>query len=349
MEALLWQDKSLSLLNQSKFPQETIWHDCNDYRSTVTMLQSPAVTDESVIAVAASYAYCLAAIEFENSPEFYKEMTTAKESILSVCQGCVAALEAIKQLEKTQEAYRNSPDLVTAILASGVMIHRHDVLSARTMSQHGREIIPDEANIILSCRSSVFHTGSLGGVLGIIRAAHRKNQIAMVNVCENRPNLEGSMLVSHELASLGVNTTVIADHTAATLIPRRSYNIVLIEGIRLAANGDLLAGPGTYQLAISAYFHSTPVYASVNTKNVDSNIPTGDAFPQNDGDATALSQIAGKQFLPESVSVWTPEYEVIPHYLLTGLITEKGLAFAPFDETIPEIISKKSNNNVVTF
>lgn len=347
MDALLWQEKALSLLDQTRYPQEELWHDCKDYRSVVSVLKTPAVSGEAILACAGAYAYCLAALEYQDDPAFFQKLTEAKGEILGTHPKSLSLAAAIARLDKVYEEYRNSPDQVTALLATAVTIHRQDVVAGRSMSRFGREILPEEAKVILSCRGSLFHTGGFGGPVGLLRSALLKQKIAQVYLCENRPGLEGSRLLAHELLKHKIPTTVIPDHAAAALMPRRSCDLVLIEGLRLAANGDLLAGPGTYELAIAAYFHSIPVYATVFTSEIDLNAANGEAFPQGDGDSSLLSHFEGKCLLPEGVTSWNPGNEVLPHYLLTGLITDKGVIFPPYEETITETLTKAPEKNVL--
>lgn len=347
MDALLWQEKALSLLDQTKYPKEEIWYDCTDFRAVVNVLSTPAVSGDAILSSAGAYGYCLAALEYEGSPEFYKKLMEAKMAILNCRPDCAALAAAIKRLDQTYEEYRNSSELVTALLANAVIIHRQDVIACRTMNRNGRDIIPEEAKLVVSCRGGIFHTGSFGGVIGTIRSAAMKNKIVQVFLCENRPGLEGTLQIAHELSKNKIPTTVIPDHAAASLMPHRSCDMVLIEGIKAAANGDLLAGPGTYELAIAAYFHSIPVYATVFSSSIDPNTLSGEAYPKEDGDPASVSHFAGINLLPEGVSTWTPSYDVLPQYLLTGLITDRGLIFSPFDETIPELLTKSAEKPVV--
>lgn len=347
MDALLWQEKALSLLDQTKYPKEEVWYDFTDFRSVVNLLSKPAVSGEAILASAGAYAYCLAALEYENSPEFYKNLMEAKKAILNCRPDSAALTAAIKRLDQAYEEYRNSPELITALLANAVIIHRQDVIACRTMSRNGREVIPEEAKLVVSCRGGVFHTGSFGGVIGVLRSATMKNKLSQVFLCENRPGLEGTLQIAHELSKNKIPTTVIPDHAAASLMPRRSCDLVLIEGLKAAANGDLLAGPGTYELAIAAYFHSIPVYATLFTSTFDASIPNGEAYPHKNGDPASVSHFTGSNILPDGVSAWTPDYDILPQYLLTGLITDRGLVFPPYEETLPEVFSKPSDKSVL--
>ena len=346
MDALLWQDKALSLLDQRSYPKEEIWHDCKDYRQVVSLISSGAVQGEAIISCAGAYAFCLAALEFEGAADFFNQLAAAKSALLSSAPASAALKNAMAKLDSAHEEYRNSPDLITAFLATAVTIHRQDVIGCRRMNQFGREIIPEEAKIVMLCRSGIFHTGNLSGAVGTVRAAARKNKVSQVYLCEGRPGLEGARLISHELAKDEIKTTLIPDHTAASLMPRQCCDMVLLDCVSISANGDLLAAPGAYELAISAYFHSIPVYASAFTSVIDLTVPNGEAFPKEDGDAAQV--LAMHNNLPAGVSGWTPKHDMLPQYLLTGFITEKGLLFPDYTETIPELLAKTPEKHVIT-
>lgn len=347
MEALLWQERALSLLDQGKYPAEEHWYDCKDYRAVLEAFRAPgAVQGEAVISVAGAYAYCLAALELEGSLAFHKELGEVKAQFLALRPDSTALRAAFARLERAYEEYKDSDQVITALLACAVTIHREDVIASRTMGREGRDILPEEAKVILSSGGGLFHTGAPGGTIGVLRSAALQKKLGQVFVCENRPAMQGRA-IARELAAAQIPCTLVPDHAAAALMPRHFCNIVLIEGIRAAANGDLVAGVGAYELAIAAYFHSLPVYATLPLSQYSSNIPNGDAIPPADMSTLDLAGFSGRAQLPEGVSVWSPQYEVVPQYLLTGLITNKGLIFPPYEETISEALLKDPNKPVL--
>ncbi len=345
MDALLWQDKALSLLDQSKFPQEELWYDCNDLSAVLHALRMPgAVCGEALTACAGAYAYCLAALAHEGAPDFFKQVTAAKQAILDTRPQAAALRAAIAKMDQAYEAYKSSPELITALLATAVTIHRQDVVACRAMGRFGREIVSDEAKIALLCRDGVFHTGAQGGPIGVLTAALQQKKNIEVFVCEGYPDKKG-YAVARELAAKQIPTTLIPDQTVAALMPLHACHMVLIEGLGATANGDLLAGPGAYETAIAAYFHSIPVYATLYCHDVDSSLPSGEGYPPA---ALQFSpRGADESAVPAGVSVCAPQHEVVLHQLLTGLITDKGLIFPPFDETIPETLTKEPNKPVL--
>lgn len=346
MDALLWQEKALSLLDQTKYPGQELWHESTDYRTVAALLKTPAVEGEAILSVAGAYAYCLAALEFSGSDSFYQQLTAAKNEIAAARPNSRALSRALQTLEKTYAEYRNSEELVTALLATAVTIHRQDVVAGRSMGREGRDLIPPQGNIVVSCTGSIFHTGGIGGPLGVLISASRKQGLGRVFVCENRPGMQGRLFAG-ELLKQNIPVSVIADQSAAGLMPRQSCDMVLLEGLRVAKNGDLTVSPGGYALAITAYFHSIQVYATAYTADIDFTAPDGNSFPLQDGDSRGLNDMIGGTHLPDGAETWAPSYDVIPQYLLTGLMTEKGLVFPNFEESLPEILTKSADKPVL--
>lgn len=349
MDALLWQEKSLSLLDQEKYPEEVIWYDLKNYREGLPILASKAVVGEKIITVAGAYLYAMAAMEYENSMDFYKEMMTARKAILDCKPKAISLEDALNKIDKVMEDYRGNDQIVIAIIAAAVTIHRQDVVACRTMNRNGKDIISPMANVLLHAKNDIFHTGGFGGPIGMLRTAMGKDGLTQVYVCENRPQQEGLRLVAHELASLGIPSTVIPDQSAASLMAKGLCDMLLIEGLKVVANGDVLVNVGAYQLAIAAYFHSIPIYVSLYSSTVDMKTPTGASYKLGEGDSSPLKYLDGKDILPEKVSTFTADFDMLPHFMVTGLITDKGIMFQPLEETIPELMAKEKAQNIIYF
>ncbi len=349
MDALLWQDKSLSLLHQGKYPAEEIWYDCNTLAEVLDALAQPAaVVGEAILSSVAGYAYCLAALEYQGSDTFYQQLSQAREAIIAARPQSTAVKEALSNMEKCYAEYKLSDQLMTALLATAVTIHRQDVVACRAMAREGRDILADESNIVLFAQGGVFHAGATGDALGILRGAARKGKNTTVFLCENRPKSQ-SVQLAHELNKDGISVKMIPDHAVASLMPRRSCDMVLIEGLRVAENGDLLAPPGAYSVAISAFFHSIPVYATLYSRDIDKNAKTGEAFAEAQTNLAPEAMEVFARNMPAGVEAYCPKYDIILNQILTGLITDKGILFQPFQETIAESEARGDSRQFLTF
>lgn len=346
MDALRWQDQSLSLLDQAKYPAEEVWIDCPDYRTTLELLKTPAVQGDTILTVAGAYAWALAALEYQNDPAFEEKVAEAKLELLSSLPAVPALPAALEQMQQLFDSYRGTDQAATALVAAAVIVHRQDVVASRAMNRHGAGIVPDGARIVLSCSQGILHTGAFAHAIGTARSAGAKRKVERVFVCEHRPGLEGALAVSRELAANKVPASLITDHTAASLMPRKSCDLVLTDAIKVSAGGDVLAAPGTYELAVAAYFHSIQFYVNVFTAEIDLALPAlnladPDSIPAlwEQADPETVAQFAGVSIRPEQVDVWAPAYDVVPNYLITGLITEKGILFQPNPESVTEFLS----------
>lgn len=347
MDALLWQDQALSLLDQVRYPDEEIWYDCPDYRKVVELLGTPAIQGDGIVASAGAYGYALAALEFQGQPDFHHRVAQAKKAILEVRPLSQSLKDALATMDQFYDQYREDEQLITALLAAAVTVHRQDVIACRAMSRVGTEILPDEAVVILACQTGAFHSGVFGGPLGVLRAARAKGRVSKVCLCQGQPHWEDTRKIAHELTGLQIPTTLMPDSSAATLMARGQSDVIFVEAFSVAANGDISAPAGSYALAIAAYFHSIQVYAVAYSRTMDVSIPDGGAFPQEDAPPQQAGTFAGVTLTQEGMDAWATNRDTIPGYLLTGIITDKGICFPPYAETIPEKLASTPDKSVL--
>ena len=347
MDALLWQDQSLSLLDQNRYPEEEIWYDCPDYRKVVELLGTSAIQGDGIVASAGAYGYALAALAFQGAPAFHENMAQARKEIVTARPLSDAVKRGMATMDQFYAQYREDDQLVTALLAAAVTVHRQDVIACRAMSRVGTEILPDDATVILACQTGAFHTGVFGGPLGVMRAARSKGRLGRVFLCEGRPHWEDTHRIAHELAGLTIPTTLMPDSSAAVLMARGQSDVIFVEAFSVAANGDITAPAGAYALAIAAYFHSIQVYAVAYSRSMDVNLPDAGSFPDVDAASEQAGTFAGVRLTRDGVDSWASGRDAIPNYLLTGIITDKGICFPPYGETIPEKLASTPDKSVL--
>lgn len=347
MIALQWQDQVLSLLDQSKYPQEESWITCTTVQAVAEVLSSGAVQEEKIAAVAGAYGYCLAALAHQDqlqTPVFDQALEEAKNLLLSSRPGSRDLAAAITFMEHPPEAYTRNVDRLTTLLATAVTFDRQQVVADRNTCRNGTDLMGDGTRVLLRTDRGAFHSASPSGALGIARRGFKREVLEQVTLCEGRPSLTAANLLARELEKDNVPCTLIPDHAAATFLARQGAHLVLTDGILAAKNGDLKAPVGTYELAIACYFHSIPFYAVLNADDVDLALESGAAFGQEEGDPAALT--AG---LGESVQGWTPAYDVVPAFLITGMITDRGIACAPYEETLDEMVKHTPKKTIINF
>ena len=348
MVAMQWQGGVLSLLDQGAYPQEEKWLTCNTWEETAQALATPAVQEEKVAAIAAAYGYAQAAIAAQHklgTDAFQAALDQAKEQLLASRPGSRDVAAALAFVETPPEAYTKNADKLTAILATAVTFDRQQVVADRNLCRNGTDLMGEGTRILIRTDRGGFHSASPTGALGIARRGWKRELLEQITLCEGRPSLTAGTLLAHELAREDIPCTVIPDHAAATFLARQGAHLVLADGILAAKNGDLKAPVGTYELAIACYFHSVPFYAVLHADDIDLTAENGSVFGQEEGDPAAVTEglDCGQ------AQGWTPAYDVVPAFLITGMITDRGIACAPYEETLEEQVKHAPRKMIVHF
>ncbi len=321
MEAIRWEDGALFLLDQTRLPAEEIWLRYTDYREVADAIRTMVVRGAPAIGVTAAYAYCLAAFAGADLAE-------AKAVLASSRPTAVNLFWALDRMERTAARCGGDPEI---LLREAGTIHREDIEMNRAIGAFGAEVVPRNARILTHCNAGALATGGYGTALGVVRAAHALGNVAMVYCDETRPLLQGARLTAYELVRDGIPATLITDGMAASLMASGRVDLVVVGCDRMAANGDFANKIGTYSVAVNARYHHIPFYTALPSSTIDLSIPDGSHIPIEERDPEEVTRFAGVQTAPGDVGVWNPAFDVTPHELLSGIITEQGVVSPPFD------------------
>ena len=320
MEAIRWENNTLYLLDQTRLPAEEIWLPYTDYREVAKAIKTMVVRGAPAIGVTAAYAYCLAALAGA-------DLAQAKAVLAASRPTAVNLFWALDRMSNCKGD----------LLAEARAIHREDVEMCRAMGACGASVVPENARILTHCNAGALATGGYGTALGVIRAAHEQGKVKMVYADETRPLLQGARLTAHELVADGIPTTLIADNMAAALMRQGGVDMVVVGCDRMAANGDFANKIGTYSAAVNARHHGVPFYTALPSSTIDMTLKDGSGIPIEERDRDELIHLGGVQTAPLTVGVWNPAFDVTPHQLLTGIITEKGVIYPPFRENLAKL------------
>src|SRR6185436_8923094 len=177
-------------------------------------------------------------------------------------------------------------------------------------------------------------TAGYGTALGVIRGAVEAGKSVAVFADETRPFMQGARLTAWELMRDGIDTTVITDNMSASLMHQGKVNFVVVGADRIAANGDTANKIGTYGVAVLAREHNVPFYVAAPLSTIDLNTPDGEHIPIEERSAREVTHVGGAQLAPEGALVWNPAFDVTPHRFITGIITERGIVRAPYNESL---------------
>ena len=327
MDAIRWEGNTLYLLDQTKLPVTEAWISYTDYRPVADAIRTMGVRGAPAIGVTAAYAYCLAALAGEDLGEARAVLASSRPTAVNLFW----ALE--RMANRAEDCGADPAVLVEEVKA----IHAEDVAMCKAMGSYGAAVVPEHARILTHCNAGALATGGYGTALGVIRAAHELGKVEMVYADETRPLLQGARLTAYELVRDHIPATLIADNMAASLMAKGKLDMVVVGCDRMAANGDFANKIGTYSVAVNAHHHGVPFYVALPCSTIDLTLPDGSGIPIEERDKDEVRTLYGVQTAPAQVDVYNPAFDVTPHSLVTGIITEKGVIYPPFQENLSKL------------
>lgn len=218
-------------------------------------------------------------------------------------------------------------------------MHVEDIAANEAMGKHGAVLLPASGGVLTHCNAGALATAGYGTALGVIRSAVASGKQIHVFADETRPFLQGSRLTAWELMKDGIPTTLIADNMAGAMMRLGKIDAVIVGADRIAANGDVANKIGTYSVAVLAKEHGIPFYVAAPISTVDLNTPNGSKIPIEQRASTEVTHLAGKQIAPDDVLVENPAFDVTPSKYVSAIITERGVARAPFQDSLAELVA----------
>lgn len=327
MEAIRWENHTLYLLDQTRLPTEEEWLAYTDPQAVAQAIRTMVVRGAPAIGVAAAYAMVLAARQSAGRPDGDARMVRARELLAASRPTAVNLFWALDRMERCGLACGNDP---VRMEEEATAIHREDVQMNAAMGRAGAELVPEGARILTHCNAGALATGGFGTALGVIRAAHAQGKVSMVYADETRPLLQGARLTAYELVRDRIPVTLICDDMAGALMAQGKVDLVVVGCDRMAANGDFANKIGTYALAVLARYHNIPFYTALPSSTIDMAIPDGSHIPVEQRDGEEVLGFAGVRTGPLGALTWNPAFDVTPHQLLSGIITERGVLRPPF-------------------
>jgi methylthioribose-1-phosphate isomerase len=240
----------------------------------------------------------------------------------------------------TDESLTSVDEIRDAILANAQDLADEDVEINRLMAAHGAVLVKDGDSILHHCNTGALATVDYGTALGVIRMAHEQGKKIHVFVDETRPRLQGARLTAWELQQLGIDFTLIVDNAAGYYMRTGQVDICFVGSDRTAANGDVANKIGTYKLAVVAKENGVPFYPVVPTSTIDLNCSTGDDIPIEERGPEEVVGLTrdGMPIAPVGIKVGNPAFDVTPAKYVTGIVTENGIAYPPYELSLRKLV-----------
>lgn len=345
--ALDEENHALVIIDQTKLPGEVeILHltEQKDIWQAIYLLQ---VRGAPAIGVAAGFGLYLAArqIQAEDFDGFYRQLHEAKEYLNSSRPTAVNLSWALNRMEQVALDNRDKPvaEIKELLRRECIAIKDEDVWMCRKIGEYGLSLIKDGDGVLTHCNAGQLATSKYGTALAPIHLGREKGMHFRVYCDETRPLLQGARLSSFEMLADGVDTTVICDNMASQVMKNGWVNAVFVGCDRVAANGDACNKIGTSGVAILAKYYGIPFYVLGPTSTIDMSIEKGEDIPIEQRPASEVTEMWYKQpMAPAGVKVYNPAFDFADHELISGIVTEYGIARPPYTESLKEIFRKKA-------
>ena len=340
-----WQPDAVVMVDQRKLPGEEVYVRCKTASEVARAIKTMVIRGAPAIGVAAAMGIALgmSRSKAQGTKQFAVEFNKLCDLMAATRPTAVNLFWAIARMKHAFSdavlAGQAVAEVQSALVKEAQRIHDEDVQSCKAMGRFGAEVVPVNARILTHCNAGALATAGYGTALGVIRAAAEQGKVAQVFADETRPFLQGARLTAWELVRDHVPTTVITESMAGPLMKQGGIDVVVVGADRIAANGDFANKIGTYTVAMMAHAHKVPFYVAAPLSTIDLATADGDAIPIEQRNAREVTHLGTTRLAPEGASVWNPAFDVTPHHLVAGIITEKGIARAPFTESLPRLFS----------
>ncbi|MDA8229170.1 MAG: S-methyl-5-thioribose-1-phosphate isomerase [Desulfitobacterium hafniense] len=342
MKAIEWLGDTLRILNQTRLPMETLYRDAKTYEEVAEAIEKMEVRGAPAIGAAAAYGYALGALGYQGEMEVFKEyMEKVQARLASTRPTAVNLFWALRRMEDRLRDLQELDDIGRirqALVEEADKIADDDRRTNRLIGEHGKSVVPDEANILTHCNAGALATVEYGTALGIIRAAHESGKKIHVYADETRPFLQGARLTTWELIQDNIPVTLIADNMAGYVMQQGKIDLIIVGADRIAANGDTANKIGTYSLAVLAHAHGIPFYVAAPTSTIDLKVSSGQDIPIEERSPQELRELFGVPTSPQEVQVYNPAFDVTPAKYITGIVTEKGIVSSPYSVNLLKIM-----------
>lgn len=349
MRTITWDDEkqTLQMIDQRLLPRVFKINTYEDPQEIANAIQSMVVRGAPAIGAAAAYGMALASIHSEASTvESIKNALNYAAEILKASRPTAVNLSwAVDMMASAIDDYSGSPqNLRKVLIDKAKQIAEDDVVINQKMASYGAALIEDGDYILHHCNTGALATVDWGTALGVIRMAHEQGKAIHVYVDETRPRLQGMRLTSWELEQYGIPYDIITDNSAGYLMRQGLVQKVFFGADRVVANGDVANKIGTYMLSLAAYDNGVPAYCVAPTSTIDLCLERGDQIPieEREGKEILDLMLMGQNAAPEQATAKNFAFDITPHRLISGWVTELGVIRPPFNKNYHTILESQS-------
>jgi methylthioribose-1-phosphate isomerase len=335
----IWRDAAgrVVMIDQTLLPHQEVDHVCETAEHVARAIETMIVRGAPAIGVAAAMGIALGARQLADA-SIRQELSALYDRMARTRPTAVNLFWAIDRMRETADAHAgDAASLRDRLDAEAQAIFDEDFRANQAMGDFGAELVRDGARILTHCNAGALATAGWGTALGVIRSAVRAGKRVHVYADETRPFLQGSRLTAWELMRDEIPVTLLADNAAGHLISRGGIDLAIVGTDRTVLNGDVANKIGTYQVAVLCHRHGVPFYVAAPTSTLDLTLADGRSIPIEERAPDEVRTAMGHPIAPSTVPVYNPSFDVTPADLVTAIVTEHGVARAPYAQSLPPL------------
>jgi methylthioribose-1-phosphate isomerase len=343
-----WTDRGVVMLDQRRLPGEVVYHTYTDYREVARAITDMVIRGAPAIGVAAAMGVALGVL---HSPA--RSLDALKSDFAAICDTlaktrptAVDLFWAIDRMKRRfAEISGTSSDLARireTMVREARQVHLEKKAVDEAIGRFGAELMPADGQVMTQCNAGALATAGIGTALGVIRVAVQQGHHLHILVPETRPYLQGARLTAWELHEDGIPLTLITDNMVGHFFMKGGVGAVVVGADRIAANGDTANKIGTYQIAVMANEHRVPFYVAAPISTLDLTLASGEQIPIEERAAEEVTHIRGVRIAPD-VDVANPAFDVTPSRFIAAIITERGVARAPYQESLRRLMDSTAS------
>jgi methylthioribose-1-phosphate isomerase len=335
VETIEWTPDGVVMIDQRKLPREETYVTCRTYEEVAEAIRSMVIRGAPAIGVAAAMGVALGV---KNADEADLDAQVAKvcSTLAATRPTAVNLFWAIDRMKKLYESLRGRPiaEIRERLASEAELVKQEDIAINEAIGRNGAELVPDGKTVLTHCNAGALATAGYGTALGVVRAAVECGKKIDVFADETRPFLQGARLTVWELQQDGIPTTLITDNMAGHFLKSGRIGCVVVGADRIAANGDVANKIGTYSVAVLAKENGVPFFVAAPISTLDLTLESGEQIPIEQRAAAEVTHVFGAAVAPEGIAVANPAFDVTPNRYVTAIITERGVARAPYTESL---------------
>jgi methylthioribose-1-phosphate isomerase len=338
VKTIEWTPAGVVMIDQTRLPRITEFVTCTTYDEVAHAIKTMIIRGAPAIGVAAAMGVAIGAQKASDAA-FDAEFATICETLAATRPTAVNLFWGIERMKRLRASLAGSPLAVVRerLIEEAIHIGEEDVAICKAIGDHGAPLVPDHKTVLTHCNAGALATAGYGTALGVIRSAFFGGKKIDVFADETRPFLQGARLTAWELLEDQIPTKIITDNMAGYFLRKGQIGCCVVGADRIAANGDVANKIGTYSVAVLAKENGVPFYVAAPISTLDLTLATGELIPIEQRPAQEVTHVFGTPVAPEGIGVENPAFDVTPHRYVTAIVTEKGVAYPPFAESLKRL------------